>query len=150
MPLQSYAANAWADIPHIFELNNENAHRVQIFLDTNLFDLRLLPYSLLHVGPQPLEQYGTRASFGLSANIDTSCWSAAVTSPPGDMVALSICSAPDAPIGRYTLTLGRSGQIEFILLFNPWCTGGQTEHKSSHVGITVYRVFSWSWSCFMP
>uniref|UniRef100_A0A8C4GJ89 Protein-glutamine gamma-glutamyltransferase 2 n=1 Tax=Dicentrarchus labrax TaxID=13489 RepID=A0A8C4GJ89_DICLA len=74
-------------------------------------------------GPQPSEQYGTRASFGLSANIDTSCWSAAVTSPPGDMVALSICSAPDAPIGRYTLTLGRSGRIEFILLFNPWCAG---------------------------
>nr|XP_040059889.1 protein-glutamine gamma-glutamyltransferase 2 [Gasterosteus aculeatus aculeatus] len=78
---------------------------------------------IVETGPQPLEQYGTRASFGLSANIDTSCWSAAVTSPPGDMVALSICSAPDAPIGRYTLTLGRSGQIEFILLFNPWCTG---------------------------
>uniref|UniRef100_A0A665T5I3 Protein-glutamine gamma-glutamyltransferase 2 n=1 Tax=Echeneis naucrates TaxID=173247 RepID=A0A665T5I3_ECHNA len=72
-------------------------------------------------GPQPSEQYGTRAVFGLSANINTSRWSAAVTSPPGDMVALSICSAPDAPIGRYTLTLGRSARIEFILLFNPWC-----------------------------
>ncbi|KAM3620713.1 uncharacterized protein V6R79_000899 [Siganus canaliculatus] len=74
-------------------------------------------------GSQPHEQYGTRASFGLSANIDTSCWSAAVTSPPGDMVALAICAAPDAPIGRYTLTLGQSGRIEFILLFNPWCPG---------------------------
>uniref|UniRef100_A0A672IZQ9 Protein-glutamine gamma-glutamyltransferase 2 n=1 Tax=Salarias fasciatus TaxID=181472 RepID=A0A672IZQ9_SALFA len=73
-------------------------------------------------GPQPSEQYGTRASFGLSANIDTSRWSAAVLSPPGDMVALSICSAPDAPIGRYTLTLGQAGRIEFILLFNPWCS----------------------------
>ncbi|XP_035486885.1 protein-glutamine gamma-glutamyltransferase 2 isoform X2 [Scophthalmus maximus] len=39
------------------------------------------------------------------------------------MVALSVCSAPDAPIGRYTLTLGRSERIEFILLFNPWCPG---------------------------
>lgn len=74
-------------------------------------------------GPQPSEQYGTRASFGLSPNIDTSRWSAAVTSPPGDMVALSICSAPDAPVGRYTLSLGRSGRVDFILLFNPWCTG---------------------------
>uniref|UniRef100_A0A8C5GVC5 protein-glutamine gamma-glutamyltransferase n=1 Tax=Gouania willdenowi TaxID=441366 RepID=A0A8C5GVC5_GOUWI len=37
------------------------------------------------------------------------------------MVALSVCSAPDAPIGRYTLTLNQSGRIEFILLFNPWC-----------------------------
>ncbi|KAM7422200.1 hypothetical protein PAMA_010327 [Pampus argenteus] len=78
---------------------------------------------IAETGPQPSEQYGTRASFGLSANIDTSCWSAAVTSPPGDMVTLSICSAPDAPIGRYTLSLGRSGRIEFILLFNPWCPG---------------------------
>uniref|UniRef100_A0A7N8XGX2 Protein-glutamine gamma-glutamyltransferase 2 n=1 Tax=Mastacembelus armatus TaxID=205130 RepID=A0A7N8XGX2_9TELE len=78
---------------------------------------------IAETGPQPSEQYGTRASFGLSANIDTSRWSAAVSSPPGDMVALSICSAPDAPIGRYTLTLGESGQIEFILLFNPWCPG---------------------------
>ncbi|XP_044205421.1 protein-glutamine gamma-glutamyltransferase 2 [Thunnus albacares] len=78
---------------------------------------------IAETGPQPSEQYGTRASFGLSAKIDTSCWSAAVTSPPGEMVALSICSAPNAPIGRYTLTLGQSGQIEFILLFNPWCQG---------------------------
>ncbi|CAB1457839.1 unnamed protein product [Pleuronectes platessa] len=76
---------------------------------------------LAETGPHPSEQYGTRASFGLSAKIDTSRWSAAVTSPPGDMVALSVCSAPDAPIGRYTLTLGGSGRIEFILLFNPWC-----------------------------
>uniref|UniRef100_A0A3Q3VTX3 Protein-glutamine gamma-glutamyltransferase 2 n=1 Tax=Mola mola TaxID=94237 RepID=A0A3Q3VTX3_MOLML len=74
-------------------------------------------------GPRPSEQYGTRASFDLSANIDTSRWSAAVTSSSGDMVALSVCSAPDAPIGRYTLTLGHSARIEFILLFNPWCPG---------------------------
>lgn len=80
--------------------------------------------SLLCAGPQPSEQYGTRARFGLSSNIDTSRWSAAVISPAGDMLALSICSAPNAPIGRYTLTLGQSAKIEFILLFNPWCPGG--------------------------
>ncbi|KAG7493874.1 protein-glutamine gamma-glutamyltransferase 2-like [Solea senegalensis] len=74
-------------------------------------------------GPQPHEQYGTRAVFGLSANVDTSRWSAAIISPPGDTVAVSICCAPDAPIGRYTLTLGHSARIEFILLFNPWCPG---------------------------
>ncbi|TMS19801.1 Protein-glutamine gamma-glutamyltransferase 2 [Larimichthys crocea] len=78
---------------------------------------------IAETGPQPSEQYGTKATFGLSANIDTSRWSATVTSPPGDMVALCICSAPDAPIGRYTLTLGSSGRIELILLFNPWCPG---------------------------
>nr|XP_057910231.1 protein-glutamine gamma-glutamyltransferase 2 isoform X2 [Doryrhamphus excisus] len=74
-------------------------------------------------GPQPSEQYGTRASFGLSADIDASRWSAAVISPPGDTVALSICAAPDAPIGHYTLSLGGSARIDFILLFNPWCSG---------------------------
>ncbi|XP_017278251.1 protein-glutamine gamma-glutamyltransferase 2 [Kryptolebias marmoratus] len=78
---------------------------------------------IAETGPQPSEKYGTRACFGLSCNIDTSCWSAAVISPAGDMVALSICSACDAPIGRYTLTLGQSARIEFILLFNPWCPG---------------------------
>ncbi|XP_061543536.1 protein-glutamine gamma-glutamyltransferase 2 [Phycodurus eques] len=78
---------------------------------------------IAETGPQPSEQYGTRASFGLSANIDTSRWSAAVVSPPGDTVALSLCAAPDAPIGRYILTMGHSAQIEFILLFNPWCSG---------------------------
>ncbi|XP_056885477.1 protein-glutamine gamma-glutamyltransferase 2 [Takifugu flavidus] len=74
-------------------------------------------------GPQPSEQYGTRAAFGLTADVNTSCWSAAITSPPGDTLALSICSAPDAPIGRYSLSLGQSARIEFVLLFNPWCPG---------------------------
>uniref|UniRef100_A0A3B4B0V2 Protein-glutamine gamma-glutamyltransferase 2 n=1 Tax=Periophthalmus magnuspinnatus TaxID=409849 RepID=A0A3B4B0V2_9GOBI len=74
-------------------------------------------------GPQPSEEYGTRAVFGLSPNIDTSCWSAAVTSPPGDMVALSLCASPQAPIGRYTLRLGSSAEVKLILLYNPWCSG---------------------------
>ncbi|CAG5982979.1 unnamed protein product, partial [Menidia menidia] len=80
-------------------------------------------HCVAETGPQPSEQYGTRASFGLSPNIDTSRWSAAITSPPGDMVTLSICPAPDAPIGRYNLTLGQSQRIDFVLLFNPWCPG---------------------------
>lgn len=79
--------------------------------------------SLFHPGPQPSEQYGTRAVFGLSAEMNISCWSAAVTSPRGDTVVLSLCSAPDAPIGRYSLSLGQSARIEFVLLFNPWCPG---------------------------
>ncbi|XP_037108182.1 protein-glutamine gamma-glutamyltransferase 2 [Syngnathus acus] len=78
---------------------------------------------IAETGPQPSEQYGTRALFGLSANVDTSRWSAAVVSPPGDSVALSLCAAPDAPIGRYNLSLGHSARIDFILLFNPWCSG---------------------------
>ncbi|XP_036426896.1 protein-glutamine gamma-glutamyltransferase 2 [Colossoma macropomum] len=72
-------------------------------------------------GPQPVEQYGTKAVFGLSDAIDDTRWSAAVTSPPGDIVSLSICSAPDAPIGHYKLTLDSCAQFKLILLFNPWC-----------------------------
>uniref|UniRef100_A0AAR2JQD2 Protein-glutamine gamma-glutamyltransferase 2 n=1 Tax=Pygocentrus nattereri TaxID=42514 RepID=A0AAR2JQD2_PYGNA len=53
--------------------------------------------------------------------IDDTRWSAAVTGPPGDIVSLSICSAPDAPIGHYKLTLDSNAQFELILLFNPWC-----------------------------
>ncbi|NP_997821.2 protein-glutamine gamma-glutamyltransferase 2 [Danio rerio] len=72
-------------------------------------------------GPDPQQQYGTRAVFSLSSEVDSSCWSAAVSSPPGESVCLSICAAPDAPIGHYTLTLDERIQIQFILLFNPWC-----------------------------
>ncbi|XP_072320520.1 protein-glutamine gamma-glutamyltransferase 2-like [Eucyclogobius newberryi] len=74
-------------------------------------------------GPDPSEQYGTRAVFSLTPSVDSSRWSAAVTSPPGDMVSLSLCAAPDAPIGRYMLRLGSSTQIQLIMLFNPWCSG---------------------------
>ncbi|XP_034022916.1 protein-glutamine gamma-glutamyltransferase 2 [Thalassophryne amazonica] len=78
---------------------------------------------IVETGPQPSEQGGTRAFFGLNASVDVSCWSASVSSAPGNMVALCICSPSDAPIGRYTLTLGQSGRVEFVLLFNPWCPG---------------------------
>uniref|UniRef100_A0A8C1WNL4 Protein-glutamine gamma-glutamyltransferase 2 n=1 Tax=Cyprinus carpio TaxID=7962 RepID=A0A8C1WNL4_CYPCA len=82
-------------------------------------------YSQLHItaetGPQPEEQYGTRAVLGLSDEIDDTRWSAAVSSPSGDTVCLSVCATPDAPIGRYVLTLDGHIQFDFILLFNPWC-----------------------------
>ncbi|KAL0977824.1 hypothetical protein UPYG_G00161730 [Umbra pygmaea] len=78
---------------------------------------------VVETGPQPSDQYGTRASFGLSDQIDTTCWSAAITSHPDNMLSLSVCSPPDAPIGRWRLTLGQGGMLEFVLLYNPWCAG---------------------------
>uniref|UniRef100_A0A8C5AC86 Protein-glutamine gamma-glutamyltransferase 2 n=1 Tax=Gadus morhua TaxID=8049 RepID=A0A8C5AC86_GADMO len=79
---------------------------------------------IAETGPSPSDQYGTRAVFDVAAGSDNpSAWSATVTSPPGNVVALSICPAADAPIGRWTLTLGGSCRIDFILLFNPWCSG---------------------------
>ncbi|KAJ7999637.1 hypothetical protein DPEC_G00196470 [Dallia pectoralis] len=91
----------------------------------------------VETGPQPSDQYGTRASFGLTDQIDTSSWSAAVTSPPGTMVSLCICSPPDAPIGRWRLTLGQAGQFEFVLLYNPWCTG-DTVYMESEEELAEY------------
>ncbi|KAK7916400.1 hypothetical protein WMY93_012161 [Mugilogobius chulae] len=85
-------------------------------------------------GPEPSEQYGTRAVFGLSPSIDTSRWSAAVTSPPGDMVTLSLCAAPNAPVGRYTVRLGSSAEIQLILLFNP----GDAVYMESDEDLTEY------------
>ncbi|MCI4375375.1 hypothetical protein PGIGA_G00108750 [Pangasianodon gigas] len=76
---------------------------------------------IAETGPDPVEQYGTKAAFGLRDDIDDTQWSAAVTSPPGDIVSLSICAAPDAPIGHYTVTLDGRIQFKLILLFNPWC-----------------------------
>ncbi|TNN53906.1 Protein-glutamine gamma-glutamyltransferase 2 [Liparis tanakae] len=98
-------------------------------------------------GPEPSERYGTRASFGLSAAVDASRWSAAATAAPGEPLTLTVCAAPDAPIGRYTLSLGGAGRVHFILLFNPWCTGdavfmedqsGLEEYVTAQDGI-VYR-----------
>ncbi|XP_075995044.1 protein-glutamine gamma-glutamyltransferase 2 [Genypterus blacodes] len=97
---------------------------VSLYLRSGLYQPGVSTLSCVaQTGPQPCDQYGTQVSFGLSASVDTSSWSAAITSPSGDTVALTICSPPDAPVGRYTLTLGRSGQFEFVLLFNPWCPG---------------------------
>uniref|UniRef100_A0AAY4ESV9 Protein-glutamine gamma-glutamyltransferase 2 n=1 Tax=Denticeps clupeoides TaxID=299321 RepID=A0AAY4ESV9_9TELE len=80
---------------------------------------------IVEAGPEPLEESGTRAEFCVSDSIDDTCWSAMVTSPPGDTLCVSISSAPDAAIGRYTLTLDQHGYKinlgEFVLLFNPWC-----------------------------
>uniref|UniRef100_A0A674EED3 Protein-glutamine gamma-glutamyltransferase 2 n=1 Tax=Salmo trutta TaxID=8032 RepID=A0A674EED3_SALTR len=109
----------------------------------------------VETGPQPSDQYGTRASFGLTDQIDTSRWSAAVTSPPGYMVSLSICSPPDAPIGRWRLTLGQGGLVEFVLLYNPWCTGDvvymdSEEKLMEYVLAQDGIIFRGSWKYLIP
>ncbi|KAG7271824.1 hypothetical protein CRUP_017901 [Coryphaenoides rupestris] len=116
-------------------------------------------------GPSPSDQYGTRAVFNVAddaASLDSGFgWHAALSSPPlGDVVTLSIRPAADAPIGRYTLTLGGAGHFEFILLFNPWrrCVserrGSLDEYILSQDGI-IFRgnldlilPFSWNFGQF--
>ncbi|CAB1354207.1 unnamed protein product [Coregonus sp. 'balchen'] len=76
------------------EFNNTD-HRTELNGVEHLIVRRGQPFTInLHLRSGPNDQYGTRASFGLIDQIDTSRWSAAVTSPPGNMVSLSICSPP--------------------------------------------------------
>ncbi|XP_058860040.1 protein-glutamine gamma-glutamyltransferase 2-like [Acipenser ruthenus] len=77
-------------------------------------------------GPCPCESAGTKTEFSLSGAVDLNQWSAAVSCHSGNTVSLSICSPPDARIGRYSLTMTQGGSTrlgDFILLFNPWCPG---------------------------
>ncbi|XP_036389447.1 protein-glutamine gamma-glutamyltransferase 2-like [Megalops cyprinoides] len=78
---------------------------------------------IAETGPCSSEKWGTRATFALS-DIDKNKWSASVSRSSGKILSLSICSAPDAPIGQYSLTLDQGTRVslgEFVLLFNPWC-----------------------------
>ncbi|XP_036387096.1 protein-glutamine gamma-glutamyltransferase 2 [Megalops cyprinoides] len=79
---------------------------------------------IVETGPCSSEATGTRATFGLSGSIDETRWSASPSCSDGGTVSLSICSPPNAPIGRYSLTLDQGSRLnlgEFVLLFNPWC-----------------------------
>uniref|UniRef100_A0A8C8GXC1 Protein-glutamine gamma-glutamyltransferase 2 n=1 Tax=Oncorhynchus tshawytscha TaxID=74940 RepID=A0A8C8GXC1_ONCTS len=75
--------------------------------------------------------------------------------PPGYMVSLSICSPPDAPIGRWRLTLGQGGLVEFVLLYNPWCTG-DVVYMDSEEKLTEYVlaqdgiIYRGSWKYLIP
>ncbi|MBN3308568.1 TGM2 glutamyltransferase, partial [Amia calva] len=76
-------------------------------------------------GPCGSEANGTKAIFHLQDAIDYSRWSVAASCHSGNEVELSICSPPDAPIGKYSLTMTQDYRTinvgEFVLLFNPWC-----------------------------
>lgn len=83
-------------------------------------------FCLYSAGPCPCESAGTKAEFSLSGAVNLNQWSAAVSCHSGNSVSLSICSPPDARIGRYSLTMTQGGSTrlgDFILLFNPWCPG---------------------------
>lgn len=62
---------------------------------------------------------------------EESCWSAVNQQQDGESLSVSLCSPPNACIGRYKMSLeicteyqGSSYQIgDFVLLFNPWHPG---------------------------
>uniref|UniRef100_A0A8D2KX64 protein-glutamine gamma-glutamyltransferase n=1 Tax=Varanus komodoensis TaxID=61221 RepID=A0A8D2KX64_VARKO len=79
----------------------------------------------------PSESHHTRAVFPVSGTLVGGAWSAAQESSTSNCVNFLISSPASAPIGRYKLSLqvicGNQAQArflgQFILLFNPWCTG---------------------------
>ncbi|XP_078411513.1 protein-glutamine gamma-glutamyltransferase 2-like [Cetorhinus maximus] len=83
-------------------------------------------------GPKPSTTSGTKVLFVLNS-FSANGWSGKVTYNTGTRLTLDISSSPNAKIGRYSLSLltTKGGLIsscklgEFILLFNPWCTGDE-------------------------
>ncbi|NXX41734.1 TGM2 glutamyltransferase, partial [Tricholaema leucomelas] len=82
----------------------------------------------IETGPCPIETSGTKSHFAVTDVPEEAAWSAVVQEQEGDSVSVSLCSPPDARIGRYSLTVeistgyeGSSSYIgHFVLLFNAW------------------------------
>ncbi|NXK11672.1 TGM2 glutamyltransferase, partial [Herpetotheres cachinnans] len=82
----------------------------------------------VETGPCPIETSGTKSHFAVTDFPEESGWSAVVQQQDGDSLSISLCSPPNACIGRYSLTLetstgyqGTSCHIgNFVLLFNTW------------------------------
>ncbi|KAG7471959.1 hypothetical protein MATL_G00103530 [Megalops atlanticus] len=95
-----------------------------LHLESGTFQPGVNSFRLIaETGPCCSEKWGTKATFTLG-DIDKKHWSASVSHSSGNILSLSVCSAPDAPIGQYSLTLDQGTTVslgEFVLLFNPWC-----------------------------
>ncbi|XP_024423071.3 protein-glutamine gamma-glutamyltransferase 5 isoform X2 [Desmodus rotundus] len=83
-------------------------------------------------GPLPDLAKGTRAVFSLSGHRSPSPWMASVETNRAMSLEVSLCAPPTAAVGRYLLKVhidSFEGSVtayqigEFILLFNPWCSG---------------------------
>lgn len=83
-------------------------------------------------GPVPDLAKGTRAVFSLSGHRSPSPWMASVETNRAMSLEVSLCAPPTAAVGRYLLKVhidSFEGSVtayqigEFILLFNPWCSG---------------------------
>ncbi|NXW62135.1 TGM2 glutamyltransferase, partial [Eurystomus gularis] len=82
----------------------------------------------VETGPCPIETSGTRSHFTVTDFPEESGWSAVVQQQDGDSLSISLCSPPNARVGRYSLTLETSTDYQgcsyhighFVLLFNAW------------------------------
>lgn len=80
----------------------------------------------LSKGPIPTKESGTLVTFPLHQLTDETQWSAVSSAGPTEnTILVSVTSPPDAPIGKYTLTLDQQGNETslggFTLLYNAWC-----------------------------
>ncbi|XP_073539963.1 protein-glutamine gamma-glutamyltransferase 5-like [Phyllobates terribilis] len=130
-------------------LKNGQEHRTQSIRGRELFLRRGQPFSIslafynrekeekldnlrliAQTGPYPSQQTGTLIQMAVTGLRDNS-WSAEVESESSSSLALTICTSVKASIGRYNLYLegtywGNTKSYylgDFILLFNPWCSG---------------------------
>ncbi|NXR12701.1 TGM2 glutamyltransferase, partial [Semnornis frantzii] len=82
----------------------------------------------IETGPCPIETSGTKSHFAVTDAPEEAAWSAVLQEQDGDSVSVSLCSPPDARVGRYGLTVEISTGYEgssyhighFVLLFNAW------------------------------
>lgn len=83
-------------------------------------------------GPMPDQAKGTRAVFSLAGRHGPSPWTASLETSRDNRLEVSLYAPPTAPVGRYLLKVhidSFRGSVtayqlgEFILLFNPWCSG---------------------------
>uniref|UniRef100_A0A4W3IZ93 Protein-glutamine gamma-glutamyltransferase 2 n=1 Tax=Callorhinchus milii TaxID=7868 RepID=A0A4W3IZ93_CALMI len=101
--------------------------QITIRFEKSRFDPSKSEYVLIaETGNQSETKLGTRITFSPSRTIDRKSWSAVVVSVTQTELSLSISPSPNSIIGRYTLFLQDSRRYqlaEFVLLFNPWCSG---------------------------
>uniref|UniRef100_A0A4W3HD08 Transglutaminase N-terminal domain-containing protein n=1 Tax=Callorhinchus milii TaxID=7868 RepID=A0A4W3HD08_CALMI len=84
---------------------------------------------IAETGSRPSHSAGTQVLIPLSNSLDPNEWSATMKGRSSCEMSLIINSSPNAKIGRYTLKLHDATEEqayvlgEFVLLFNPWCSG---------------------------
>ncbi|XP_075425854.1 protein-glutamine gamma-glutamyltransferase 5-like isoform X2 [Ascaphus truei] len=108
------------------------AFNIHLTFKAGIFDQNHDNVSFIaETGPNPLESSGTKTIFSLSRPNIKHAWNASVITSGARSTEISMVSPPNAVIGLHTLKLqisNRSQNIshflgEFILLFNPWCSG---------------------------
>uniref|UniRef100_A0A8C0CHW9 Transglutaminase 5 n=1 Tax=Balaenoptera musculus TaxID=9771 RepID=A0A8C0CHW9_BALMU len=87
---------------------------------------------LAETGPLPDLAKGTQAVFSLAGHRGPSPWIASLETTGATSLEVSLCTPPMAAVGQYILKVhieSLQGPVmayqlgEFILLFNPWCSG---------------------------